>query len=709
MNWKSFTAMTIVCILSIVVIYGTNEVTAYYPMPGDLNVGPYIDEIEFDVISNQIDRILALQAGTIEMDTSFFDSSYYDTLNSDPNIAVYEALRNGYGHITINCRDYPLNISALRRAFAYAYDKTSIVTDLFDGFAQVHDSIVPYPNGWCIEDDFPYHYYAEDATIGNNILDDAGFVIDGGTGFRNAPNGSAFDINIEYASSSPVLGLGVAQAAVDALTALHIDAHAVASDFNDYIARLDNHGDYDMVYYASNYYSNDVDWLAYEFWSGYADVPYQNPSNFANSTYDYWRDQLLYSTSYEEVYQAAAAMQMILQENVPRLVVYENVYLQGYRTDTYTGHVEDIGRYITGPWTMKKIHRLDGTPGGTVNVAIPEEPSSLNIYTANTASSAAILANLYSSLYKYDPNLQPYPDLAESMIVEMHSDNAAVPAGHTRYTIDIIQNATWNDGTPLTAEDIEFTYTYIVGSGPYGNPAATSLDSLVSVSSPSTYRIVLEFDEESYWLFSDFAFVYILPYHIYGTTPYTSWSSAINPYVTSGPFEFTSYVTGDWYKISKNSFYYYLPTYNPPPVVSSAEDLTYTEGTTGHEIVWEVSDDNPYLYYIFKDDNPTPVVMQTWDGSDITLNVDGLSVGTYNYTLFVVDFSANIAYSSIIVTVTPASSTTTTTTSTTTSTTNTTTNGTGGFNINTMTLLITVGGVVVVAIIVVIIWKSKQS
>jgi ABC-type transport system substrate-binding protein len=696
MKKQCFVAVLTVCILSITSIYGTNEVTASYTIPSNLNTGPYVDAIDFKVISSQTQRILALQSGTIDLDTSFFDPVHYDTLNADPDIAVFSAMRNGYGHITINCRDWPLNETVLRQAFAYAYNKTRVTSEIMHGWSLEHDSIVPFPNSWCIEDELSPHYYTAQVSVGNQILDDSGdFDVNQSTGYREY-RGQPFDIRIEYSSSSVDIGGGIAQIGVDALTALHVNAHTQVADFNEYISRLDSHDDYDMIFYTQEFYGNDVDWLAYEYWSDYANIPFQNPTNFRNSTYDACRAQLLNSTNYNDIYNASSWMQRILQEQVPRLVVYENTYSQAYRTDKFTGHVADLGRYITGPWTMRKIHKLDGSLGGTVSVAIANQPDSFNIFVANTAASASILSNLYSSLYKYGPDLQPWPDLAESMLVETHDDNSAVPAGHTRYTINIIQNATWNDGIPLSAQDIVFTFEYLLGSYTYGNPAATDLGDLVTVESPAPYTVVLEFDRESFWLFSSFAYEYILPCHVYNGTSFSSWTSAFYPYVTSGPFYLESYETGEWYRITKNWLYYYQPP-NPAPVVSRAEDLTYVEGTTGNVIVWEVSDDNPLLYAIYQDDNLTSLVMDIWNGDEITLNVDGLSVGTYNYTLFVFDYSANFAVSSILVTVVPAGTTTTTT------------SGGTGLEINTMTFLIAAGAFGIIVLVALVVWRSKQS
>ncbi|MHA1290025.1 MAG: ABC transporter substrate-binding protein, partial [Candidatus Thorarchaeota archaeon] len=541
-------------------------------VPNDINVGPFVDKIVYKVIANQDQRILALQSGEIEMDNSFFDPVYLPQLEADPDVSIFEALRNGYGHITINCRDGgdgALADPVVRRAFAFAFDKYAVTSGIMNGYSQEQDSLVPYPNGWCIEDEMEYHYYADETARGNAMLDAAGYEIDEGTGFRTMPGtGDPIYIGIEYSSSSQEIAGGTAQIGVDALRRLHFDAETIPADFNEYISRLDSHGDYDMVFYAVNFYSNDVDWLAYEYWSEYANTPYQNPTNFVNETYDAQRDLLLYGTTYEIVKEAAAEMQRILHYNVPRLVVYENTYMQGYRNDQFTGHVGDLGRYISGPWTMRKIQKLDGTFGGTVPIAIGQEPDSFNIYVTNSAYSAAILSELWPSLYGFGPDLNPWPDLAESMLTETHADNSDVPEGHTRFTVDIVQNATWSDGVPLTAQDVAFTFTYAFESAEYGNPAGTDMGDLFSAYAPTPTRAVIEFTTESYWHFSNFAYDTIIPFHIFNDDTgigYEGWNTwnpvfdASEPNVNCGPYIFTDYEDGEFYKISHNPLFHYAP------------------------------------------------------------------------------------------------------------------------------------------------------
>jgi ABC-type transport system substrate-binding protein len=554
-----------------------------------IKVGPYVDKIVYDVIANQDQRIIALQNGDIEMDSSFFDPVHLPEINADPEINVFTAVRNGYGHYTINCGKYPLNISGLRRAFAYAFDKEAYRVEVMDCFSRSHDSLVPRPMDWCIEDELDWHYYTAQPDIGNAILDDLGFVIDPGTGFRLAPNGSAFNIVLEYASGCSNPG-GAAQMGVDALHSLHIDARTGAADFNEYIERLDNHGDYDIVFYAVNFEGNDIRWLADEYWSENADVYGKNPTNFENLTYDSWREQLLYGATYEEVFEAAAEMQRILHYNVPRLVIYMNTYNQAYRIDQFTGHVEDLTRYISGPWTTRNIRMINGSFGGTVNLAFSQEPDSFNIFETDSRYSNIIFENLYSSLYDYGPDMESMTDLARELVTKTHSEDPSIPDGHLRFTIDIIQNATWSDGTPLTAEDVSFTFNYLYDANiTHLQPTSD----LYGVWAPTQYRVVFEFSTESYWHFPSFAYNKIIPKHIFnevtgiGYEDWIYWNPGFDPaepHVTSGPFMLTDFDAGEFYELTYNPEFYYAPDRTTPTTTTDTTDTTPTTSPESTEL-----------------------------------------------------------------------------------------------------------------------------
>jgi len=533
----------------------------------EVNTGPFVDTVVYSVIADQDQRVLAIEADEIDIIARIIYPTHRETLQAMEGVSLAWTLRNGYGHFTFNCQKYPFNISAFRRAFAYALNKTRITYDVLDGASQEHDSVVPYVSGWCIENELPYNYYTAQVALGNQILDNEGFIPDTHLGWRNNPDGSHLNVTIYYPSEAPFIAGNTAQIGVDTLNDLGIDAIAIALPFNNIISGVFNNMDFDMVFYAYDFQNDDVDWLADVFWGEFANVPYENPCNFKNATFDSWRDQLLYGTTYEEVYEAAAAMQLILHENVPLVVAYQNIFMQAYRHDSLTGVVEDVGRGIEGTWTLRKVQNIQ-YPYDTVRIAIAEEPDSFNIYVDSNSFAKTILAELWPSLYLLGPDLQPTMYLAENMITETHTDNPAVKNGRTRFTIDIVQNAKWNDGTPITAGDVVFTYKYLVESGAFGNPTGDGLANLVAVYSPSTYRVVLEFESETYWHFSKFAYQYIIPRHIFNDETgigYEHWNSWEPDFLNeslnfgSGPFKVSDNVAGEFLELEANPEFWYYP------------------------------------------------------------------------------------------------------------------------------------------------------
>jgi ABC-type transport system substrate-binding protein len=582
-------------------------IAASSPNPPDLCGGVYVDEVQYRVIENQDFRVFELLDGTIDMHSGFIDPVHYATFNADPAIDLFEAVRNGYGELLINCRQYPLNITGLRRAFALAFDKVLAKETILSGFSREHDSLIPYCNPWCIEDEFDYHYYTDDSAAGNAILDQLGFEIDPVSGYRLAPNGTPFQVEIAYCGPS-LPAIRTTALSQDTLLSLHIDARIAQLDYQYFWEALNNHGNYDIIFLDKQWYDFNLDWLIEDFCSENAAVYGRNPTSFRNETFDAWAEQMQYGTSYDEVAEAVSQMQRILQYNVPALVVYHNTWLQAYRNDRFTGHVMDYLNYVPGPWTLRNIRNLDGSLGGTVTIAIRSEPSSFNHYYAVDdtyellyGGAPVILRNLYSSLYIYGPDGAIYPDLAQDTLIETPATNPSIGEGHIRFTVDIVHNATWCDGTPLTAMDIAFTFNYAVETN---NTLNQGLINLFSVYSPTPFRVVFEFDHESYWAFHDFAFVPIIPYHVFrndtgiGYEGLTSWNPVYNstsPLVTSGPFQFSDMTTTydshyehdiPCFEISRNPYWHNAMEHPSRTTTSNETTSTQTSTSEGRALDW---------------------------------------------------------------------------------------------------------------------------
>ena len=88
-----------------------------------------------------------------------------------------------------------------------------------------------------------------------------------------------------------------------------------------------------------------------------------------------------------------------------------------------------------------------------------------------------------------------------------------------------------------------------------------------------------------------------------------------------------------------------------PIFIKKPADITYEEGTTGNQLEWIATDLNPDTYIIYRND--TSLTSGKWTSSEsITISVDRLVSGVYNYTIVVTDKYGNSNAHTVIVTVT---------------------------------------------------------
>jgi hypothetical protein len=72
-----------------------------------------------------------------------------------------------------------------------------------------------------------------------------------------------------------------------------------------------------------------------------------------------------------------------------------------------------------------------------------------------------------------------------------------------------------------------------------------------------------------------------------------------------------------------------------PPSIDSPSNLTYEAGTTNNLVTWSPTSGSPASYKVYQDNSLHE--NETWDGSEISISVDGLDPGTYNLTIQVFD------------------------------------------------------------------------
>ncbi len=550
-------------------IFARAQTTTYGPQNG-----AYVDKIVFRVIEEEAAAVLALQNDVIDMMGDMVDPQYLEVLEEAANIETARVQRNGFGFMTINTAKYPLNITALRRALAFATDKVAISDDIWEGLADPQDGPLPAVNPWTIEGTLDYTYYEENTVVGNQLLDDAGFIDVDEDGWRDAPDGTAFDVNVECAISSAI-AIQVGTKFAEALVALGINGRSEPTAFDEYLTRLNNHGDYDMCFLGWNFGTFDADVLGDEWWGENAGVPFQNFANWRNDSYDALRNDLMYSTDYDVMRAASDEMQRIWIYECPWIIAYNNVEIGAYRTDRFEGHQNDISGGVVGFWTNYKVHLKDsegGPLGGTYRWNNPKDVATFNVMAASSAYTMNVLEQFYDSLLTIGPDGVDMLWLAESYTSETHADNTAIPDGHTRFTFNIIQNATWTDGTPLTAEDVAFSLNYLRDAP--GNRMGPELADVSAAYAPTTYQVVVEFASESFWHLHRISYKPVLPKHVFEVIGLDNWNTwqptpPADSMVTSGPYNVSLYVEGEFVEMTRNPNFFYGVDHSEPATTTT--------------------------------------------------------------------------------------------------------------------------------------------
>jgi len=237
--------------------------------------------------------------------------------------------------------------------------------------------------------------------------------------------------------------------------------------------------------------------------------------------------------------------------------------LSAYRTDKFEGHIDQVIDGVTGWWTNYKVNlkvSQDSLFGGTFRRSTRLGLDTFNIMGASSSYTINVLNGLYDTLLRMGPDGVDIMWLAESYLVETNADNPNVPEGHTHLVFNMIQNANWTDGSPLTAEDVAFSLNFLRDAS--GNRYQLDLVNMSAAYAPSTYTVVVEFSTESYWHLHSVAFKPIFPKHVMQEIVIEDWAywspnPPIEEMVTSGPFNVSEYVAGEFCELTYNPNYFF--------------------------------------------------------------------------------------------------------------------------------------------------------
>lgn len=215
--------------------------------------------------------------------------------------------------------------------------------------------------------------------------------------------------------------------------------------------------------------------------------------------------------------------------------------------------------FVTGCSAGERVDLGQGA-GGSLIAAIAGEPDQLDPHKTSAYFSFEVLENVFDTLVEPDANLQMQPALAESWTVS---------PDQLTWTFRLRPGVTFHDGTPLTADDVVFSYRRII------DEQLTNSDkfsSVTSVEAPDPATVVLQVSRPTPNMLTNLGGFKGMA--IVSRANVESGQIATRP-IGTGPFSFLGQKSGDSISLGANPSYW-----GGPPGVSGVTFRFISEPST---------------------------------------------------------------------------------------------------------------------------------
>lgn len=193
------------------------------------------------------------------------------------------------------------------------------------------------------------------------------------------------------------------------------------------------------------------------------------------------------------------------------------------------------------------------TSGGTVVLIIPEEPTTLNYYSADAAIVRQVAdATSMTGLTTVDQDGEFIPVLATEIPT---IENGGLSADLKTVTWKLKPALKWSDGAPLTSDDVKFTWEAISNPDSGALAGTGGFDLIEAIETPDAQTAIVKYTEPYPGYLAQFAYG-ILPRHATGAPgDMVDWEWNRKP-VSAGPFVLSAWNSGESITLERNPNYY---------------------------------------------------------------------------------------------------------------------------------------------------------
>lgn len=193
----------------------------------------------------------------------------------------------------------------------------------------------------------------------------------------------------------------------------------------------------------------------------------------------------------------------------------------------------------------------------SITILIGEDPPSFNPMVADTGYDALVMELVLLGMTDIDPNGTVFPELAAELPTV---DNGGVALDETAGTMSVTwkmrQDVQWQDGQPVTADDVLFTWNAI--QDPNTGSWIPGIDSIDSVEKVDQYTFKVNYSAIYPGYLTQFGGeqLAIWPAHYCDASQgFVAWDCGRKP-LSDGPFVLQDWVEGDHMTFLKNDKYY---------------------------------------------------------------------------------------------------------------------------------------------------------
>ncbi|AQL43390.1 ABC transporter substrate-binding protein [Halorientalis sp. IM1011] len=232
------------------------------------------------------------------------------------------------------------------------------------------------------------------------------------------------------------------------------------------------------------------------------------------------------------------------------------------------GIIDSITRrkLLGGAGATLALGSLAGCSGNTessskLKFAQAKGPIEFDPIVLNDVPSAEIAQLIFDSLYTYGAETELNPSIAKSM--------PEVERGGQRWIVELKDDATFQNGDTVTAEDVTYTFRQPVKESTENAGEFNMIESATAVDEKT-----VQFDLK----YQFGAFKHYLPFEIVSKSAREGNKQSFNKEnpVGAGPYEFDEWKQGEYVRLKKWGDYWADPT----PNVETIEFKPVTEGTT---------------------------------------------------------------------------------------------------------------------------------